>query len=140
MVYFLIIDLVCTYRVYYVDMHMYSHLSVLHLSYTDPTAGGCTSEVPRWQIDELAVISQLRKGLQNLNFSKDSFTGIQDFKFFAAFLQNHDENITIAFKWLLEIIDTRKKLEITHCGEDQYGHLYPRESYSWKLRYYSYSS
>ena len=107
---------------------------------TDPTAGGCTSEAPRWQIDEQVVISLLQKGLQNLNFSKDRITGIQDFKDFAAFLQNHDENITTAFKWCLETIDrfhNNRELESSCYGEDRYGdYYYSREGHPLKRRYY----
>ena len=113
---------------------------MLFLFYTDLTAGGCTSEVPRWQIDEEVVISQLDRGLQYLtkHFSNDRITGIQDLKDFAAFLQNHDENITTAFKWCLETVDrfhNNRKLE------NRYGDCYySSEGHPLKRRYnYSYS-
>ena len=114
------------------------------MSSTDPTAGGCTSEVPRWQIDEQVVISHLHKGLQNLNFSTDMITGIQDFKDFAAFLQNHDENITTAFKWCLETIDrihNNRELESSPKAYRQYrygDYHYSREGHPLKRRYYSF--
>ena len=115
---------------------------MLFLSYTDPTAGGCTGEVPRWQIDEEVVIGHLDEGLQSLNLSKDEITGVHNFKKFAAFLQDHDENVVTAFKWFLETIHGYHKdreLESSSYREDQYGDYYYRSKrHPLQQRYYMY--
>ena len=89
--------------------------SVQFLSYTDLTAGGCISEVARWQIDDNIIIARLDKEWQS--FGNQTNAEIHNFKDFTMFLQNHDGNVLTAFKWFLDTI------KMLHKHLHKFGHV-----------------
>ena len=68
----------------------------------DITAGGNLRENPTWQVDEQVVMDHLNENLRAIQYVK--IPTISNFQNFVTFLSNHDENVVVAFKWIVREI------------------------------------